>query len=162
MKLDMWKEVDSIAKDGAFLATNTSSLPVIAQAASTSRPERFVGLHFFNPAQVMKLLEVVRCVTTSEEALQVGTEFGQRLGKLTVSEHVGSWRLTRQREPGRKLTVTGRGQVGPLERCSSLYRLITLRGSGVIGAHSGGAVPKWAVRQPDDKWRLPERRVDYE
>ncbi len=83
-KLAMWKEIDSLAKDGAFFATNTSSLPVITQAASTSRPERFVGLHFFNPAQVMKLLEVVRCVTTSEEALATGVEFGQRLGKLTV------------------------------------------------------------------------------
>ncbi len=83
-KLAMWKEVDAIVKPEAFFATNTSSLPVISQAASTSRPERFIGLHFFNPAQVMKLLEVVRCVTTSDEALQVGLDFGQRLGKLTV------------------------------------------------------------------------------
>jgi len=84
MKLEMWSEVDRLAKNEAFFATNTSSLPVIAQAAATSRPERFVGLHFFNPAQVMKLLEVVRCVTSSDEAMQVGVEFGQRLGKLTV------------------------------------------------------------------------------
>jgi 3-hydroxybutyryl-CoA dehydrogenase len=84
MKLEMWKEVDGRAKDDAFFATNTSSLPVIAQAASTSRPDRFVGLHFFNPAQVMKLVEVVRCITTSDEALDVGVQFGQRLGKLTV------------------------------------------------------------------------------
>jgi 3-hydroxybutyryl-CoA dehydrogenase len=83
-KLAMWKEVDAIVKPEAFFATNTSSLSVISQAAATSRPERFVGLHFFNPAQVMKLLEVVRCVTTSDEALQVGLDFGQRLGKLTV------------------------------------------------------------------------------
>jgi len=83
-KLEMWKEVDSLAKPEAVFATNTSSLPVITQAASTSRPEKFVGLHFFNPAQVMKLLEVVRCVTTSDEALATGVEFGQRLGKLTV------------------------------------------------------------------------------
>jgi 3-hydroxybutyryl-CoA dehydrogenase len=83
-KLEMWREVDPLAKPDAYLATNTSSLPVITQAASTSRPERFVGLHFFNPAQVMKLLEVVRCVTTSEETLATGVEFGQRLGKLTV------------------------------------------------------------------------------
>lgn len=83
-KLEMWSVVDGLAKEGAFFATNTSSLPVIKQAASTSRPERFLGLHFFNPAQVMKLLEVVRCVTTSQEALDVGLEFGERLGKLTV------------------------------------------------------------------------------
>jgi 3-hydroxybutyryl-CoA dehydrogenase len=83
-KLDMWKEVDAIVKPEAFFATNTSSLPVIRQAAATSRPEQFLGLHFFNPVQVMKLLEVIRCVTTSEEAIAVGTEFGTRLGKLTV------------------------------------------------------------------------------
>jgi 3-hydroxybutyryl-CoA dehydrogenase len=84
LKLQMWREVDGLAKAEAILATNTSSLPVITQAASTSRPEKFVGLHFFNPAQVMKLLEVVRCVTTSDETLATGVEFGQRLGKLTV------------------------------------------------------------------------------
>jgi 3-hydroxybutyryl-CoA dehydrogenase len=84
LKLAMWKEIDGLAKPGALFATNTSSLPVIKQAASTSRPDRFLGLHFFNPAQVMKLLEVVRCVTTSEETLDLGIQFGQRLGKLTV------------------------------------------------------------------------------
>jgi len=73
-----------VAKRDAFFATNTSSLPVIAQAASTSRPDRFLGLHFFNPAQVMKLLEVVKCVTTSQETLSMGVEFGGTLGKLTV------------------------------------------------------------------------------
>jgi 3-hydroxybutyryl-CoA dehydrogenase len=84
LKLEMWKQVDAVVKPDAFFATNTSSLAVITQAASTSRPDRFLGLHFFNPAQVMKLLEVVRCVTTSQQALEVGTGFGQRLGKLTV------------------------------------------------------------------------------
>ncbi len=84
LKLAMWKEVDAIVKPEAFLATNTSSLPVIDQAASTGRPDRFLGLHFFNPVQVMKLLEVVRGVTTSDEAFQVGLDFGEKLGKLTV------------------------------------------------------------------------------
>jgi 3-hydroxybutyryl-CoA dehydrogenase len=84
LKLEMWKEIDGIAKPEAFFATNTSSLAVIDQAASTSRPDRFLGLHFFNPAQVMKLLEVVRCVTTSDEAFQAGLDFGQKCGKLTV------------------------------------------------------------------------------
>ena len=83
LKLEMWGQVDAIVKPEAFFATNTS-LPVITQAAATSRPERFLGLHFFNPAQVMKLLEVVKCVTTSDETLEFGIEFGQRLGKLTV------------------------------------------------------------------------------
>jgi 3-hydroxybutyryl-CoA dehydrogenase len=84
LKLAMWGEVDPLVKPEAFLATNTSSLPVIDQAAATSRPDRFLGLHFFNPVQVMKLLEVIRGVTTSDQDFAVGMEFGARLGKLTV------------------------------------------------------------------------------
>jgi 3-hydroxybutyryl-CoA dehydrogenase len=84
-KLEMWREVDAIANEGAYFATNTSSLPVAEQAAATSRPERFLGLHFFNPAQVMPLLEVVRAEGTSEEAAKLGFELGERLGKTTVA-----------------------------------------------------------------------------
>ena len=83
-KLEMWREVDGIVKDDALFATNTSSLPVIAQAAATSRPDRFLGLHFFNPAQVMKLVEVIRGVTTSQDTFSTGVEFSQSLGKLGV------------------------------------------------------------------------------
>src|SRR4051812_20950579 len=83
-KLDMWRELDGIVKDGAVFATNTSSLSVIDQAASTGRPDRFIGLHFFNPAQVMPLLEVVQTVTTDEESLKTGFAYGERLKKLTV------------------------------------------------------------------------------
>jgi len=83
-KLEMWSVVDEVAKPEAFFATNTSSLPVVVQAAHTTRPDRFIGLHFFNPAQVMPLLEVIRCVTTSEQALQVGVDFGSKLGKMVV------------------------------------------------------------------------------
>jgi 3-hydroxybutyryl-CoA dehydrogenase len=84
LKLEMWKELDGIVKDGAVLATNTSSLSVIDQAASTKRPNRFIGLHFFNPAQVMPLLEVIQTVTTDEESLKTGFEYGEKLKKLTV------------------------------------------------------------------------------
>jgi 3-hydroxybutyryl-CoA dehydrogenase len=84
LKLDMWRELDGIVKDGAVLATNTSSLSVIDQAVATERPNRFVGLHFFNPPQVMPLLEVVQTVTTDDESLQTGFDFGEKLGKLTV------------------------------------------------------------------------------
>jgi 3-hydroxybutyryl-CoA dehydrogenase len=85
LKLEMWREVDGIAMDGAMFATNTSSLAVIDQAAATSRPDRFLGLHFFNPAQVMPLLEVVRAERTSEEAVELGFEVGEKLGKTTVA-----------------------------------------------------------------------------
>jgi 3-hydroxybutyryl-CoA dehydrogenase len=83
-KLEMWREVDAIAKPDAVFATNTSSLPVIDQAAATSRPERFLGLHFFNPAQVMKLVEVVRGVTTSDDAFETGRAFAESAGKLAI------------------------------------------------------------------------------
>jgi 3-hydroxybutyryl-CoA dehydrogenase len=84
-KLEMWKEVDGIVKDDAFFATNTSSLPVAAQADATKRPERFLGLHFFNPAQVMPLLEVVKAEKTSDEAYDLGFQVGEKLSKTTVA-----------------------------------------------------------------------------
>ncbi|HEX8204687.1 MAG TPA: 3-hydroxybutyryl-CoA dehydrogenase [Solirubrobacteraceae bacterium] len=83
-KLEMWREVDGIVKDDAFFATNTSSLAVIDQAAATKRPERFLGLHYFNPAQVMKLVEVVRAVTTSDEAFEAGLQFAKSQNKLAI------------------------------------------------------------------------------
>ncbi len=83
-KLEMWKEVDGIVKEDAYFATNTSSLAVIDQAAATARPERFLGLHYFNPAQVMKLVEVVRAVTTSDEAFEAGLRFARSQGKLAI------------------------------------------------------------------------------
>src|SRR5688572_4790632 len=66
-KVELWKKLDGIVKDEALFATNTSSLPVAEQAAATSRPDQFLGLHFFNPVQVMPLLEVVRGETTAQE-----------------------------------------------------------------------------------------------
>jgi 3-hydroxybutyryl-CoA dehydrogenase len=84
-KNEMWGEVDGIVKDDAFLATNTSSLPVAAQAETTKRPERFLGLHFFNPAQVMPLLEVVKAEKTSDEAYDLGFQVGEKLKKTTVA-----------------------------------------------------------------------------
>jgi 3-hydroxybutyryl-CoA dehydrogenase len=83
-KLELWRTLDGVVKPEAIFATNTSSLAVIDQAAVTSRPERFLGLHYFNPAQVMPLVEVVRAVTTSDEVLQAGLDFATRQGKLAV------------------------------------------------------------------------------
>jgi 3-hydroxybutyryl-CoA dehydrogenase len=84
-KLEMWREVDSLVKDDAFLATNTSSLSVETQADATKRPERVIGLHFFNPPQVMPLLEVVRAERSSDEAVDLGFSLGEKLGKTTVA-----------------------------------------------------------------------------
>jgi 3-hydroxybutyryl-CoA dehydrogenase len=84
LKLAMWREVDGIVNADAVFATNTSSLPVIDQAAVTGRPEKFVGLHYFNPAQVMPLVEVVRCVTSGEDAFSTALEFARSQGKLAI------------------------------------------------------------------------------
>jgi 3-hydroxybutyryl-CoA dehydrogenase len=84
LKLEMWRELDEIVKPDAVFATNTSSLAVIDQAAATARPERFVGLHYFNPAQVMRLVEVVRCVTTSQETFDAALAFVDSEGKLAI------------------------------------------------------------------------------
>ena len=84
LKLEMWREVDAIVKPEAVFATNTSSLSVIDQAAVTGRPQQFVGLHYFNPAQVMKLVEVVRCVTSTQEAFDTALEFARSEGKMAI------------------------------------------------------------------------------
>jgi 3-hydroxybutyryl-CoA dehydrogenase len=83
-KLAMWQELDSIVKDGALFATNTSSLPVIDQAAVTKRPDQFIGLHFFNPVQVMPLLEVVESISSDSGAVETGLEWGRSLNKTVV------------------------------------------------------------------------------
>src|SRR6476661_3517584 len=83
-KRALWDVVDEIVKPEAVFATNTSSLAVIDQAAPTNRADRFIGLHYFNPAQVMKLVEVIRAVTTSDEAFEVGLQFARDQGKLAI------------------------------------------------------------------------------
>jgi 3-hydroxybutyryl-CoA dehydrogenase len=83
-KLEMWKELDQIVEQEALFATNTSSLSVIDQASVTKRPERFIGLHFFNPVQVMPLLEVVQSISSSTGALEAGFEWGKSLKKTVV------------------------------------------------------------------------------
>lgn len=84
LKLEMWKAVDAVVKPEAIFASNTSSLAVVDQAAATSRPDQFVGLHFFNPAQVMKLVEVVRALTTSDATFDAAFAWTESLRKLAV------------------------------------------------------------------------------
>lgn len=85
LKNELWTALDTVATPGAIFASNTSSLPIAAMAAVTSRPDRFVGLHFFSPVPMMPLVEVVRAVTTSPETMQAAYAFVQRLGKEAVS-----------------------------------------------------------------------------
>ena len=84
VKRALFAALDEVVKPGAILATTTSSLPVIECAAATSRPEDVVGLHFFNPATVMKLVEVVPTVRTSDDTLAVARSLSAALGKHPV------------------------------------------------------------------------------
>jgi 3-hydroxybutyryl-CoA dehydrogenase len=85
LKNGLWKELDRLCRPTTIFASNTSSLTIAAMAAVTGRPDRFVGLHFFNPVPVMKLVEVVRTVTTSPETFDRAFAFAQRLGKEPVA-----------------------------------------------------------------------------
>ena len=84
LKRKIFTALDEAAAPTALLASNTSSLPVAEIAAATGRPDRVVGMHFFNPVHIMKLLEIVRAEATSEETVERVREFGERLGKDTI------------------------------------------------------------------------------
>ena len=83
-KLDAFRRLDGIVKREAIFASNTSSLSITEMMAATSRPERFIGLHFFNPVPVMKLVEVVRTIATDPAVFETAVAFAQRLGKAPV------------------------------------------------------------------------------
>jgi 3-hydroxybutyryl-CoA dehydrogenase len=85
IKTTLFENLDEICKPGAILATTTSSLPIIACAQATSRPQDVVGMHFFNPAPVMKLVEVVSTVVTSEEVTETTQALCAAVGKVAVS-----------------------------------------------------------------------------
>ena len=84
IKLEIFTLLDKFAKPGAIFASNTSSLSITEMAAITCRPEKCVGLHFFNPVPKMKLLEVVRGLETSEDTITTCREIGARMGKEVV------------------------------------------------------------------------------
>ncbi len=83
-KREVFHELDRLLPEARFLASNTSSVPIMKLAAETSRPERVLGLHFFNPVPVLKLVEVVRSIMTSEAVLSEAKAFAEELGKQTI------------------------------------------------------------------------------
>jgi len=85
LKNAMWSELDRLAPATTIFASNTSSLTIAAMAAVTSRPDRFVGLHFFSPVPLMQLVEVVRTVTTSPATFDAAYEFAERIGKQPIA-----------------------------------------------------------------------------
>jgi 3-hydroxybutyryl-CoA dehydrogenase len=84
LKKQIFGEIDKICPEHTILATNTSCLSIMGMAVVTKRPDKVLGMHFFNPVPVMKLLEIVRTVATSEETLDTGKSFGQSLGKTII------------------------------------------------------------------------------
>jgi len=84
LKKRLFAQLDSICPEHTILATNTSSLSIIDMAMTTKRPDKVLGLHFFNPAPVMQLMEIVRTIATSGQTLKLGRAFGQSLGKTIV------------------------------------------------------------------------------
>ena len=85
LKNALWKELDALCPPDTIFASNTSSLTIAAMAAAVARADRLVGLHFFNPVPLMKLVEVVRTVTTSDDTFRRAFDFARRLGKEPIA-----------------------------------------------------------------------------
>jgi 3-hydroxybutyryl-CoA dehydrogenase len=83
-KKKMYSALDAVVKRDAIFASNTSSISITELMRATKRPERFVGLHFFNPVPLMKLVEVVRTIATRDDVFETAVEFGKKLGKVPV------------------------------------------------------------------------------
>ena len=86
-KRELFAELDRICGPDAVLATNTSALSVTEIAAATTKPERVVGMHFFNPAPLMPLVEIVRAELTADEPFEAAYAFGERIGKTPIRCH---------------------------------------------------------------------------
>ncbi len=84
IKLDTWKEVDAAAPDKAILASNTSSISITQMAAVTKRPDKFIGMHFFNPVPVMGLVEIIKGQATEDSTVKIIEEVSHKVGKKTV------------------------------------------------------------------------------
>jgi 3-hydroxybutyryl-CoA dehydrogenase len=83
-KVGMFRRLDEVTKPEVILASNTSSIPIADLGAATSRPDKVLGMHFFNPVPVMGLIELVRAISTSDDTMAFGRAFGVVLGKTTV------------------------------------------------------------------------------
>ncbi len=84
VKKKLFAELDNCCSGDTILATNTSCLSIIDLAAVTTRPEKVLGIHFFNPVPLMKLLEIVKTIATSDETIEAGEQFGKAIGKTTI------------------------------------------------------------------------------
>jgi len=84
LKKSVFKELDELCRPEVILATNTSSMSITEIAASTKRPDKVCGMHFFNPVPLMRLVEIIRGYLTSDETIKITTELSQKMGKTTI------------------------------------------------------------------------------
>ena len=84
LKLEIFKKLDAVCRDEVILATNTSSISITQIASATKRADRVIGMHFINPVPVMKLIEVIRGLATSEDTLNIVVELSKKIGKVPV------------------------------------------------------------------------------
>jgi 3-hydroxybutyryl-CoA dehydrogenase len=89
IKKDLFKKLDSICKSDTLFASNTSTIPITDLASATKRPERFIGMHFMNPVPLMKLVEVIRGLRTSDETTAVVKQLAEKMGKTPIEVNDG-------------------------------------------------------------------------
>jgi 3-hydroxyacyl-CoA dehydrogenase len=159
VKEDIFRRLDAVAKPGAVLATNTSYLDPDAIAAFTSRPRDVLGLHFFAPANVMKLLEVVHAAKTAPAVLATGIAFGKKLGKLPVVSGVcegfiGNRIYAAYRRHAEYLVADG---ASPQQVDAALQEYGFAMGLFAVGDMSGLDIA-WAMRKRRAATRDPAER----
>ena len=89
VKKDLFKELDNICKKETYFASNTSTIPITDLASATNRPEKFIGMHFMNPVPLMKLVEVIRGLRTSDETANLVHELSEKMGKTPIEVNDG-------------------------------------------------------------------------
>jgi 3-hydroxyacyl-CoA dehydrogenase len=151
LKQTVFRRLDAVCKPGAILASNTSTLDVDQIAAVTQRPADVIGLHFFSPAAVMKLLEVVRGAATSKEVLATALDFGKRIGKTCVVSGVCD------------------GFIGNRMLEPYLQQALFLLDEGCTPEQVDGAIERWGFAMGpfrmgdlagnDVSWRVRQQRV---
>ena len=132
IKKDLFRHLEQDTKPTSILASNTSSISITAIASATKKPERVVGLHFFNPVHLMKLIEVVQGVQTSEETMQRMIEFGEKLGKTCVkTKDTPGFIVNRVARPfyGEALRILGEG----IASAEDIDRIVTGEGGFKMG-----------------------------
>jgi len=89
VKKDLFKKLDKLCKKETFFASNTSTIPITDLASATSRPEKFIGMHFMNPVPLMKLVEVIRGLRTNDQTTKIIIELSEKMGKIPVEVNDG-------------------------------------------------------------------------